>query len=251
MKNPGKRVRDAAVAGEFYPEDREGVISFIRYAEQAKEGTINRVRKIAQKEKVSGIIVPHAGWIYSGKTAITVFPLLEEKQPAKIALLGPSHHFPINRIFADGHNYWETPLGLVRLFKDNYFDVNTTYHTPEHALEVQMPFIRYYAPDAAVLPLLTGQITDEEAVNCARHLAGHNYFVIVSTDLSHYQNLEEAQKTDKQTIEKIEDLTVNGVEACGINPLKVAVAFCRLKGCRPHLMCDHLLFSIEYFSFAR
>jgi len=236
MKNPGRMVRDAAVAGRFYPEDREGVINFIRYAEQAKEKTINRVRMIAHEEKVSGIIVPHAGWIYSGKTAITVFPLLEEKQPAKIALLGPSHHFPINRIFADGHSYWDTPIGLIKLFKDNFFDVNTTYHSPEHSLEVQLPFIKYYSGDSTLLPLLTGQISSEGAFHCAEHLAEHGYFIIISTDLSHYHTLEEAQKTDQRTIENIEKLNANHIDACGSDPLKVAAAFCRIKGTHPHLI---------------
>jgi len=236
MKNPERRVRDAAVAGKFYPEDREGVINFIRYAAMAKAETMNRVRKIAREEKVSGIIVPHAGWIYSGKTAITTYPLLEEKQPAKIALLGPSHHFPINRIFADGHSYWDTPIGLIKLFKDNFFDDNTTYHAPEHSLEVQLPFIKYYSGDSALLPLLTGQISREEAFHCAGHLAEHGYFVIISTDLSHYHSLEEAKKRDKRTITNIENLNLTNIDACGSNPLKVAAAYCRIKGTHPHLI---------------
>jgi len=156
--------------------------------------------------------------------------------PRKIALLGPSHHFPINRILSDEHSYWKTPLGLIKLLRDNYFESNSTYHAPEHSLEVQAPFIKYYSDDSLLLPLLTGQLTAVQAADCARHLFTHGYFLIISTDMSHFYDLVSANKTDAVSIHNIENLTLDRVDACGINPLKVAIEHCRLSGTRPHLI---------------
>ncbi|HDO26985.1 MAG TPA: AmmeMemoRadiSam system protein B [Bacteroidetes bacterium] len=236
MKTPEKIVRQQAVAGAFYPDGMDDAIDFIKRTESIQEEKIKRLLKSVGKQKVSGIIVPHAGWVFSGKTAILAYQLLRYNPPKKITLLGPSHHFPINRIFSDGHSYWKTPLGLIRLFKDNFFEDYSTYHAPEHSLEVQAPFIKYYSPESLLLPLLTGQINTMQATDCAKHLAEHGYFIIISTDLSHFNDLEEAKRIDADTIRDIENLSVDHVTACGSNPLKVAFEYCRLRGLHPQLI---------------
>ena len=236
MKAPEKIVRQQAVAGSFYPAGKEDVLEFIRQTELRMKNEISELEGSVAGKKISGLIVPHAGWIYSGKTAILAYSLLRKMLPRKIALLGPSHHFPVNRIFADEHSYWKTPLGLIKLVRDNYFGSNSTYHAPEHSLEVQAPFIKYYSGDSLLLPLLTGQITTDTALDTARHLQTHGYFLIISTDLSHFQDLESAKRTDSESIRGIETLDLSFVDACGINPLKVAVEYCRLAGTRPRLI---------------
>jgi len=236
MKTPEKIVRQQAVAGSFYPAGRNDVLEFIRDTEALIKDKADELLKSVQIQKVTGIIVPHAGWVYSGKTAITAYQLLKKIKPKKIALLGPSHHFPINRILTDEHSYWKTPLGLIKLLRDNYFESNSTYHAPEHSLEVQAPFIKYYSEESLLLPLLTGQIPTGKAADSARHLSTHGYFLIISTDMSHFFDLESANRTDAESIRNIENLSLDQVDACGINPLKVAVEFCRLRGTRPHLI---------------
>ncbi len=236
MKTPGKIVRQQAVAGAFYPAARDDAIDFIKRTESVQQEKISRLLKSVGKHKVSGLIVPHAGWVFSGKTSILAYQLLRYKLPKKIALLGPSHHFPINRIFSDGHSYWKTPLGLVKLFKDNFFEDYSTYHAPEHSLEVQTPFIKYYSPESLLLPLLTGQINAAQATDCARHLSEHGYFIIISTDLSHFNDLEEAKRIDADSIRDIGNLSTEHVTACGSNALKVAFEYCRLHGLQPHFI---------------
>ncbi len=236
MKTPEKIVRQQAVAGTFYPAGRNDVLEFIRNLESSAEDGIDELLNSVQKQKISGIIVPHAGWIFSGKTAVIAYQLLKKTLPKKIALLGPSHHFPINRILCDEHSYWKTPLGLIKLLRDNYFESNSTYHAPEHSLEVQAPFIKHYSGESLLLPLLTGQITIADAADCARHLSTHGYFLVISTDMSHFYDLDSARKTDAVSIHNIENLILDQVDACGINPLKVAVEYCRLRGTRPHLI---------------
>lgn len=227
--------RSAAVDGAFYPKEYFEVIDQIYNLEEEAKAKSVPDKQIDYKN-VSGLIVPHSGWNYSGKTASIAYQVLKVVSPSKIALIGPSHHYPINRIMADAHEKWSTPIGFVNIVSDNYFEKNSTYHSPEHALEVQMPFIKHYAPDAQVLPLMVGDIDNEELQSAAKHLLEYGYFLIVSTDLSHFETIETAEVLDAKSIDCIEQLDPSHVVACGHNPLKLCIAYCRLRKTKPRLM---------------
>jgi len=231
-----RTIRKEAVAGSFYPSDVERIFDFISFVETTQTKTIKKIIDSVKNQSVHGLIVPHAGWIYSGKTALLAYKVLEQIKPRSIALLGPSHKFPINRILTDGHIFWSTPIGPVRILADHFFESNDTYHAHEHALEVQMPFIKYVSEDSDILPLIVGQVNDSQVTECAKHLIDHQYFIIISTDLSHYYSLEEAHRKDKDTIQNILDLNKQNIEACGFNPLRIAIEYCRLNGVKPHLI---------------
>jgi AmmeMemoRadiSam system protein B len=186
--------------------------------------------------KISGIIVPHAGWIYSGRTASLAYQLLNLIQPERIALLGPSHNYPINQIVADPNERWVTPIGNVDIIKDIYFTSNETYHRSEHSLEVQMPFVKFYSRKSRVLPLVIGQVSQDQAYYCAEHLLKHKYFLVISTDLSHFHSLPLANELDHRSISSIENLKEEDVEACGFYPLRVTFAYCRQKKVKPRLI---------------
>jgi MEMO1 family protein len=229
-------IRKEAVAGSFYPAEVEKIFDFISFVETTQSETIKNIINSVKGRTVHGLIVPHAGWIYSGKTALLAYKILEQIKPKNIALLGPSHKFPINKVLTDGHIFWSTPIGSVRILADHFFESNDTYHAHEHALEVQVPFIKYVSGDTDILPLIVGELNDEQVTGCAKHLLDHQYFIVISTDLSHFNSLEDANRKDKDTIRNILDLNQQNIEACGFNPLRVAIEYCRLTGAEPHLI---------------
>jgi len=236
MKHVKQSIRKEAVAGSFYPDNESKIIDFISFVETSRVAVIQNILISLKGQKVNGLIVPHAGWIYSGKTALLAYKILETIKPSRIAMLGPSHQFPINRVLSDSHDHWSTPLGPIKIHKDHYFESNDTYHAHEHALEVQTPFIKYYSGISEMLPLVIGGITESQAEDCARHLYNHHYFVIISTDLSHFNSLEMAKKKDAVSIGSIQDLNDQNLDACGTNPLKVAFEFCKLCNSKPQLI---------------
>ncbi|MEJ2594373.1 MAG: AmmeMemoRadiSam system protein B [bacterium] len=187
-------------------------------------------------QMIRGLIVPHAGWVYSGKTAFLAFRHLDKIKPERIALLGPAHAWPLQGMAMDSHDYWMTPLGEVSLFRDDYFPVHPESHQNEHALEVQMPFISYYCKNASVLPLLVGKIDERKVRDIALHLSEKQYFIIISTDLSHFYSLSAANERDLRSIESIQNLSAQHVDACGINPLRIAMEYCKLNELKPRLI---------------
>ncbi len=236
MNFSGHSIRNEAVAGSFYPDKAKKIIEFINDFENTHSDVIGNLLDSIKGQNVYGLIVPHAGWLYSGKTALLAYKILQLIKPPRIALLGPSHKFPINRIFTDSHQYWSTPLGLIKEEKDHYFDSNDTYHTYEHSLEVQAPFIKYYSGKSTLLPLVIGETNDSRAEDCANHLFDHHYFIIISTDLSHFNSLETANRKDTVSINNIKDLNAQNLDACGVNPLKIGFEFIRKCNSNPHLI---------------
>jgi AmmeMemoRadiSam system protein B len=232
MEKENITIRKPAFAGSFYPSTKKEIHTFFqRFEEQLEEENLEERKGSAP---VSGIIVPHAGWVYSGKTAYAAHRLLQKAKPEKIALLGPSHRALFHTAYRDPHDFWESPLGRTPILPDSRFPVHPTVHDEEHSLEVQLPFIQYFHPDSRVLPLVVGHISETQANEFARLL--DSYFLIISTDLSHYHPLDEARHIDSRSIQNIENLDDRDVDACGINPLRIAFAFMRQRGLRPHLI---------------
>jgi hypothetical protein len=230
------KIRETAFAGSFYPADESAVLDILREFDKNSKDLVADFYRSFDFKGLHGLIVPHAGWAYSGKTAFLAYQLLKECKCQKIALLGPSHRQFFQGAFADDHDYWETPLGDCAIIKDPYFEASNEIHSREHSLEVQMPFIHYFSPSSMVLPLVVGEITRSLARDYAQHLIEEQYFVIISSDLSHYHVLEQARKIDAKTIESIEERDERNMEACGINPLRIAFSLMREKGLKPKMI---------------
>jgi len=228
-------VRKPVFAGSFYPSSKEAVASFIGNLD-AEDRPEKESFSGGKPQQVSGLIVPHAGWVYSGKTAMAAYRLLKGTLPGKIALLGPSHRLFLDTALGDDHDYWESPLGRTPVIHDPHFKNSAPSHAREHSLEVQLPFIQYFVPGCSILPLVVGQLSVGQPETLVKGLLENDYFLIISTDLSHFHSLEEANKRDLKSIKKIEAVQENGVEACGIDPLRIAFAFMRENGLRPHLI---------------
>jgi AmmeMemoRadiSam system protein B len=219
-KNKGNlEIRKSAVEGMFYPSDADELNEMIdKFLKNAKETKIDGETK--------AIIVPHAGYFYSGQTAAYAYKLLEKfKGKKKIILLGPSHQFYFEGIAADVNEYWQTPLGKVKVIASE-FDKLENAHAEEHCLEVQIPFLQKVLKEFEILPLVLCETDPKDVAEKIIPLLDKDTLIVISSDLSHYHPYDEAVRLDKATNEAVEKLDYHSAEskeACGIIPILTAI----------------------------
>ncbi|MBU0894196.1 MAG: AmmeMemoRadiSam system protein B [Nanoarchaeota archaeon] len=181
-------------------------------------------------DKIHGIIVPHAGYEFSGAIVGKAFALLPKNQ--KAIVLGPNHYVGFRGIRS--LEKIETPLGKVKISENNYPKLDY-----EHSIDNQIPFLQKLG-FKEILPLVIGQINQEEAKKIAKQLSKEKKVVFIfSTDLSHFLDYELAVKIDKQTINIIENLdskNIEKIDACGRSTLFIAIELCKLKKYKPTLI---------------
>jgi len=211
-----KIIREPAVIGQFYPtEKKELENQLAQFFKQTKPPSFS------SSKRISALIVPHAGYPFSGPVAAFAYQALAENfkdslnEEKTIILIGPSHHYPINGIIIDNSDLWKTPLGLVEVDKNlrellkkqaSIFQVDSLPHQFEHSLEVQIPFLQKIFPKFKILPLLVNQLNEEELIKASQILAGlanEQTIFIASSDLSHYPSYVKANYADKKVIEAI------------------------------------------------
>jgi len=186
-------------------------------------------------DKVNGLIVPHAGYEFSGKIAGKAFSLVKNKKINRTIVIGPSHYFPLSGILTSNKNQWETSLGDTKIFDTDFKKAKIEQ---EHSIDNQIPFLQKLGI-REVLPLIVGEITNEQAIGIAEKLSKIPALYVFSTDLSHFFPYEKAQEKDKQTIKLIENLDLQNfhkIDACGFYPLLVMTHLCKLKNWKPHLI---------------
>ena len=215
-------VRRAAVAGTFYPGESDGLQSALdaAYAD-AREATLDR--------QVQALVAPHAGYVYSGAIAASAYRHLP--LTSRVVVLGPSHHIPLRGIAVSSADAFETPLGAVDidddlrskvLYGDNVAIADAP-HAYEHSLEVQLPFLQRQLASFTVLPLAVGRSAPNEIADILDNVWSDDVFVVVSTDLSHYNDYETACRQDRRTAEAIverEPSAIDDYDACGSHPLR-------------------------------
>ena len=198
--------RQPAVAGQFYAGN----------GTQLRSDLAALIPKIRGHHKVTGIIAPHAGYIYSGAIAGQVYAAIEI--PATVLILGPNHHGSGAgaALYPDGE--WLTPLGPVLINSRlnsllqqhvSYVSPDTEAHQFEHSLEVQVPFIQYQRPDATVSAICLGhgdfaavrQIG--EGIAAAIRDYGKDVLIVASSDMTHYESAESARRKDELALERV------------------------------------------------
>lgn len=215
------KIRKPAVAGMFYPEDREELKSMI-------DGFLRKVPDINIDGNLKALIIPHAGYIYSGQVAAYAYLFLKKYQnkKIKIVLLGPSHNVYFNDVASDVNDYWETPLGKVKVLENNFLKAEAA-HFNEHCLEVQLPFLQRILNNFEILPLVAGDINPREISKKIQKIIDDNTLLIISSDLSHFNDYYTAVKIDTNTINAIKNLDYNKMEregdACGKIPILTAI----------------------------
>ncbi len=190
-------------------------------------------------KKINGLIVPHAGYQYSGAIAGKVFSMLKNKKNKTAVILSPSHYFAMHEIATHNQEKWSTPLGELKILKTK-IDFTKTNISIEHGIDNQIPFLQELN-FREILPLIVGELTQEQIIEAAKKIAKLKAVIIVSTDLSHFLPYEQAVERDKETINAIESLDSNKIRytdncACGVFPLLIFMEICRIKKFKPKLI---------------
>jgi AmmeMemoRadiSam system protein B len=222
-----QKIRRPAVAGSFYPADKTEL-----------QNQINMLLDITKPEEdirdILGIIAPHAGYIYSGKTAAFAFNTIANKIYETVIIISPSHreYFPGISIY-DGDAY-ATPLGVVeinndirqKLITENIFQ-GIEGHRNEHAIEVEIPFLQSVLKDFTIVPIVMGNQNKNNIDELSQKLSeiiDDKTLIVASSDLSHFYTRKEAQELDSRVKRRIQDFDFEGlqndlgarnVEACG------------------------------------
>ncbi len=220
-----KTIRQPAVAGSFYPRDAAALRSMVAgFLTDAESTPRNRVR---------ALVVPHAGYIYSGSTAAEGFAGLTalQGQVERLVVIGPAHTVAFTGIAVPSAAAFRTPLGempLDRAAIDVLLElpqvvVDDGAHAREHALEVELPFLQAVLGDLAIVPLVVGSASPEEVAAVLVRLWDERTLIIVSSDLSHYHDYETACRRDAQTaaaIESFDEAAIGFEDACGAQGLR-------------------------------
>ena len=220
-------VRPPAVAGSFYPADAQSLRAVV--AEYLLEARESSAPKPFDAPWPKALIVPHAGYMYSGLVAARAYATLEPGADIveRIILIGPSHHVPFEGIALPSNAAFETPLGRVPVDETSRRQALTlpfvhTFddaHNWEHSLEVQLPFLQIVLGTFSVLPLAVGRATPSQVRAVIDALwGGDETVLVISSDLSHYHDYETAKRMDRATANAIESLDPGRIgheDACG------------------------------------
>ncbi|MDH3319662.1 MAG: AmmeMemoRadiSam system protein B [Betaproteobacteria bacterium] len=231
------QVRPAAVAGMFYPRD---ALVLQREVADLIDGVENLAPRFGHPK---ALIVPHAGYIYSGPVAARAYDELAAGRGIvkRVVLLGPVHRVPVRGLALPGVDAFETPLGRVPVDAQGvrtlapYRQVVTSpaAHAAEHSLEVQLPFLQKMLGEFALVPLAVGEARPQEVREVIERLwGGPETLFVVSTDLSHYHPYDQARLIDQSTLARIAtfDTDINHEEACGATPLNGFLAAAKARG---------------------
>lgn len=228
-------MRTPAVAGSFYPSTKQQCVEFIE-SNTSAEKTNSKI-----------VITPHAGWAFSGKTAIHSFQSLKNRGLNKFLIIGPSHHFSEGVFLSDQD--WKTPLGIAKhdknLVKQLGFEVNESFHRPEHSIEVQIPFLQYFFKEFTFAALLLGDQSWSSCLQVAKSIP-EDVAVIASSDFTHYEPEETARSKDFEAmtfIEKLksrefnEHVEKNNLSICGYGPITIAIEVAK-RNCKKGVLLD-------------
>lgn len=237
-------VREPAVAGSFYPADAAELSRTI-------DGFLKKVPADVRAEtEPKALIVPHAGYEYSGRTAAYAFKQLEGRHYETVILIGVCHRIPLAgaSVWTDGS--WKTPLGETPVHaalahaiqkEDKRFNYGMDAHAAEHSLEVELPFLQSTLKNFNIVPILISDpsdaYTDALARAVAKHIRNKNVLVVASSDMSHYRTDERTRPMDARALDYIRKGDAAGlfkaaredrVELCGIAPVLTVLKVARL-----------------------
>lgn len=224
-------VRDAAVAGQFYPGNAGAIEKAVRDQLAGAESVV---------ENAIGVMAPHAGYMYSGAVAGAVYGSV--KVPGKLVVLGPNHTGIGSRASVMAKGRWRMPLGDVPIDEDlaremlagsQVLSEDATAHVFEHSIEVQLPFLQYLHPGITFVPI---SLMVNDAASCSDIGAAvaaaisrrrDRVLIVASSDMSHYERQNEAERKDMMALEKVleldpdgllETVDENSISMCGVAP---------------------------------
>lgn len=240
MRRP-PTVRRPAVAGSFYPADCDALRRMVTTL-------LDRAETDALPPKA--LIAPHAGYLYSGPVAASVYARLRKARDSirRVVLLGPAHRVGFYGLAAPDEDWFETPLGRIPVdiqAIERAVALPTVFrygeaHRPEHSLEVQLPFLQMALGEFSLVPLVVGSAIPEEVAEVIDLLwGGDETLIVVSSDLSHYLDYDTARRMDATTSESIvslHDEILHPGQACGYLPIQGLLRVAREHGLRGELV---------------
>jgi MEMO1 family protein len=235
-------VRPAAVAGTFYPEPAMRLASEVGDLLAAASPRTTATRPKA-------VIVPHAGYVYSGPIAASLYAMLAALRASvsRVVLLGPTHRVAVVGLALPDCRAFATPLGMIPVDQNAVAEiadlpqvvVSAAAHAQEHSLEVQLPFLQTVLGDFSLLPLAVGDTSPQAVAQVIERLwGGDETLIVVSSDLSHYLPYADARRIDAQTAQAIVDLdaAIDHRQACGATPINGLLLAARAHGLHAELL---------------
>jgi len=234
--------RPPAVAGRFYPEDPQALLEEVQ----------RHLELETPKASAKGVIAPHAGFMYSGDVAGSVYSRVEI--PETVILLGPNHTGMGERIAISCHGSWIMPFGdlevdanLAKAILENLpiARENEDAHRLEHSLETQLPFLQYFRKQFRFVPICLMRLNLEECLMLARSIVqairscDRSALIVASSDMTHYESHSSASEKDHRAIDQVLNMDPEGlfrvvegegITMCGVNPATVMLAACKEMG---------------------
>ncbi len=240
-----KTVRQPAVAGQFYPGNAADL-------ERSVESLLDQARGATAAHAgppPKALIVPHAGYIYSGPTAARGYVLLEPVRSLirRVVLLGPAHYVGFSGLAVSPADAFATPLGAVpldhaateALLRLPQVIESGQAHAPEHSLEVQLPFLQRVLEAFTLVPVVVGAATPQQVAAAIEACwGGPETLLLISSDLSHYLPYEAAEALDKDTVRRVLELEwpLPDRRACGARAVNGLLLAARTHQLRPELV---------------
>ena len=235
-------IRKACVADQFYPSNTEELGNMIdAFLDQHKD----QLNENGTKSRATAIVAPHAGYIYSGGVAGSVYSMVEV--PENVILIGPNHTGIGERVSIMVEGSWEMPFGTVEINEElasilasstPLFTINNSAHVSEHSLEVQLPFLQRLNPSVKIVPITVMAANPDECVQLGKSMAkcireyNHDVLIVVSSDMNHYESEESTRVKDHLAIEKVlaldsrallETTRSKQITMCGVLPTAIAI----------------------------
>jgi len=214
-------IRPTAVAGLFYPANASELSQII-------QNELSQVKPSATIQQPKALIVPHAGYIYSGPIAATAYAQLlpYHQQINRVVVIGPSHRVDFHGLAVSSAHYFDSPLGTVAIDQkaiEQLLTITDVHqldqaHKQEHSLEVQLPFLQQVLDQFCIVPIVAGNASPELVATVLKAVwGGPETLIIISSDLSHYHDYQTAKKMDQITSHAIETCnpTISSENACG------------------------------------
>ncbi len=236
------RHRPPAVAGLFYPAEAESLQHAVEtYLDEAPTD---------DAPPPKAIIVPHAGYIYSGPVAASAYTRLRALRGTvtRVVLLGPSHRVPFSGLATSSAEAFDTPLGAIRLDRaslDRLLELPAVRlldeaHALEHSLEVHLPFLQAVLGEFSLVPLVVGEANPATVAQVLETVwGGAETLIVISSDLSHYHSYESARRRDRATAQAIEALRPEAIgyeDACGRDPVNGLLYYAQQHGLQAHTL---------------
>lgn len=233
--------RSCAVAGVFYPREPRQLAAEV-------DGFLRASREVTS-ECPKALIVPHAGYMYSGVVAASAYAGLSgcAQKIRRVVLLGPNHRVALGGMAVPTADFFDSPFGAIPVDREAVTRIlelpgvvmNDRPHLHEHALEVQLPFLQRLLGKFEIVPVVVGSVVPAQVEALLEALwGGDETLIVVSSDLSHYLPHAEAQTRDHLSMEKVLALspTLDQLDACGATPINGLLRAARAHGLTPHVL---------------